>query len=127
MLFEKVPGLYGSGIIPLKFREFKKAIHELIMHQFFSEEKLHHFIEKEDFLISKKIDLSSFAEQINYEKLYQKLVAAILESPLGGMLNMIGGESVLEPIKVQFEEKMRNSLKEMSHDPEFQKKISFSY
>ena len=26
MLFEKVPGLYGSGVIPLHFEEFKQGI-----------------------------------------------------------------------------------------------------
>ena len=31
MLFEKVPGLYGSGVIPEHFEEFKRGIHELVM------------------------------------------------------------------------------------------------
>ena len=31
MLFEKVPGFYGSGIIPLHFEEFKSGIRTLIM------------------------------------------------------------------------------------------------
>ena len=35
MLFERVPGLYGSGVIPLRFEEFKVGIRELIMEQFF--------------------------------------------------------------------------------------------
>ncbi|GIS36739.1 MAG: hypothetical protein Ct9H90mP8_1590 [Pseudomonadota bacterium] len=39
MLFERVPGLYGSGIIPLHFEDFKRGIHDLIMKQFFSKGK----------------------------------------------------------------------------------------
>ena len=35
MLFERVPGLYGSGVIPLHFEDFKTGINDLIMHQFF--------------------------------------------------------------------------------------------
>ncbi|CAH8237229.1 hypothetical protein VAEKB19_5200018 [Vibrio aestuarianus] len=31
MLFEKVPGLYGSGVIPARFEEFKAAIKNLMM------------------------------------------------------------------------------------------------
>jgi uncharacterized membrane protein YheB (UPF0754 family) len=29
MLFEKVPGLYGSGVIPAHFEDFKRGIHDL--------------------------------------------------------------------------------------------------
>jgi Uncharacterized protein conserved in bacteria len=34
MLFEKVPFLYGSGVIPSRFEEFKGGIRRLIMSQF---------------------------------------------------------------------------------------------
>ena len=34
MLFEKVPGLYGSGIITERFYEFKHGIRNLIIKQF---------------------------------------------------------------------------------------------
>ncbi len=36
MLFEKVPLLYGSGVIPARFTELKQALHRLVMEQFFS-------------------------------------------------------------------------------------------
>ena len=36
MLFEKVPFLYGSGVIESRFSEFKASIHALIMNQFFT-------------------------------------------------------------------------------------------
>ena len=39
MLFEKVPGLYGSGVVPSRFEEFKEGIAHLMMKQFFTEEK----------------------------------------------------------------------------------------
>jgi len=39
MLFEKVPGLYGSGVIPNRFEEFKTGIKNLIMNQFFTAER----------------------------------------------------------------------------------------
>ncbi len=31
MLFECVPGIYGSGVIPLRFEDFKLGIRQLIM------------------------------------------------------------------------------------------------
>ena len=37
MLFEKVPGLYGSGVIPARFEAFKNAIKTLMMEQFFTD------------------------------------------------------------------------------------------
>ena len=40
MLFEKVPFLYGSGVITLKFASFKVAIRNLIMTEFFAAEKI---------------------------------------------------------------------------------------
>ena len=44
MLFEKVPGLYGSGIIPARFEEFKLGIRQLIMEQFFTQENIQRFL-----------------------------------------------------------------------------------
>ena len=43
MFFEKVPGLYGSGVIPLRFEEFKAGIYTLIMEQFFTRESVDSF------------------------------------------------------------------------------------
>ena len=44
MLFEKVPGLYGSGVIPARFEEFKLAIKNLMMEQFFTEANIDRFL-----------------------------------------------------------------------------------
>ena len=43
MLFERVPGIYGSGVIPLHFEDFKTGIHQLIMRQFFDRNNLEKF------------------------------------------------------------------------------------
>lgn len=44
MLFEKVPYLYGSGVIQNKFEAFKNSIHTMIMEQFFTKENLQKFL-----------------------------------------------------------------------------------
>ena len=46
MLFERVPGFYGSGVIPARFEEFKGGIKALVMEQFFSTENLESFFSK---------------------------------------------------------------------------------
>ena len=47
MLFEKVPFLYGSGVIEKNFDTFKASIREMIMKQFFTKEQLGEFFSKE--------------------------------------------------------------------------------
>ena len=47
MLFEKVPYLYGSGVIPERFEEFKLSIKQLMMQQFFTAANIEAFIQKE--------------------------------------------------------------------------------
>ncbi len=47
MLFEKIPGLYGSGVIPARFEDFKSAIRRMMMEQFFTQENLDRFMEDE--------------------------------------------------------------------------------
>ena len=46
MLFEKVPLLYGSGIIPNKFEEFKMGIKSLVMEEFFNQENITLFLKQ---------------------------------------------------------------------------------
>lgn len=48
MLFERVPLLYGSGVIPNKFESFKTSIKSLMMNQFFTKEQLQNFFQKEE-------------------------------------------------------------------------------
>ncbi len=40
MLFERVPGLYGSGVIELQFDEFKRGILKLVHEQLFTRDKV---------------------------------------------------------------------------------------
>ena len=47
MLFEKVPFLYGSGVIESKFSQFKISIHNLLMNQFFTREHLTRFFQNQ--------------------------------------------------------------------------------
>ena len=46
MLFEKIPFLYGSGIIPQRFEEFKLGIKKLILAEFFQKKILKVLLKK---------------------------------------------------------------------------------
>ena len=107
MLFEKVPLLYGSGVIPDRFEEFKQGIRELILTEFFSLSSINNFLENKVSL--KKNDLS---KELDYDLIFTKLTEAIEESSLGSMLGMVGGKKALEPLK----EPVRKKIKEVVED-----------
>ncbi len=113
MLFEKVPFLYGSGVIPQRFEEFKLAIKDLMMQQFFTVENIEQFIETEEQAGDKVLNLEPILQAVDYDKIYAGLVTAIMESSFGGMLQMMGGEEALIPIKEPFTLKMQTTLSEM--------------
>ena len=120
MLFEKVPFLYGSGVVENRFSEFKNGIHSLIMEQFFTKENLQKFFEEE--ITSKKshFDLSPILEKTDFSPAFDSLKQAVLESPFGGMLGMFGGEAALEPLKEPFTNKLKGAIVTISKNESFQ-------
>lgn len=113
MLFEKVPFLYGSGVIPNRFEEFKASIKQLMMKQFFTSQNIEQFIEVEEQQGGKILNLQPMLNAVDYDQVYAGLVAAIMESSFGGMLQMMGGEQALAPIKEPFTTKMKATLTDM--------------
>ncbi|CCO45581.1 conserved hypothetical protein [Vibrio nigripulchritudo SOn1] len=113
MLFEKVPGLYGSGVIPARFEEFKSAIKHLMMAEFFTNENIDRFLSKE---ISggQALELQPVIESIDFEPTFDSLVEVIANSQFGGMLAMFGGTDALQPLKQPFVEKMKQSVVQIS-------------
>ncbi|CAH1552999.1 DUF445 domain-containing protein [Vibrio rotiferianus] len=112
MLFEKVPGLYGSGVIPARFEEFKFAIKQLMMEQFFTEKNIDRFLNQE-MSGGVNIDLEPVIEKVDFEPAFDKLVGVIETSSFGGMLAMFGGSEALQPLKQPFVEKMQESMVEL--------------
>ena len=94
MLFEKIPLFYGSGVIPNRFREIKSMIKKLILEEFFYKENIQNFLNKK-----KPIDLKIFLNEEERDKIFLKLVEAIEDSSLSGMLNILGGKNALMPLK----------------------------
>ncbi|MGE4397355.1 MAG: DUF445 domain-containing protein [Sulfurimonas sp.] len=106
MLFEKVPFLYGSGVIPARFEAFKESIKNLMMSQFFTKEQLDYFFKNEE----KKIELTPIIEATDFSPAFDALSKTVMESSFGGMLGMFGGESVLENLREPFSQKMKSAV-----------------
>ncbi|MGR5296583.1 DUF445 domain-containing protein [Vibrio mediterranei] len=113
MLFEKVPGLYGSGVIPARFEDFKLAIKNLMMEQFFTNENIDRFLNKE-MSSGIPLDLEPILEKVDFNPAFDSLVEVIANSQFGGMLAMLGGTEALEPMKQPFVEKMQQSVIKIS-------------
>ncbi|MBU0631339.1 DUF445 family protein [bacterium] len=106
MLFEKVPFLYGSGVITARFEDFKASIKNLMMREFFTKGQLDSFFAKEE----KKLDLIPIVEDTDFSPAYDALVKTVMESSFGGMLGMFGGEKALENLKEPFSKKMKSAV-----------------
>jgi uncharacterized membrane protein YheB (UPF0754 family) len=115
MLFEKVPFLYGSGIILDRFESIREALKILIMEQFFAPEAIEAFVQSQE----RSIDLSPIIEQTDFTPAYDALVLSVMESPMGGMLGMFGGEALISKLKEPFIEKIKRSTVEISQSDSF--------
>ncbi len=119
MLFEKVPYLYGSGVIENKFDSFKASIHNLMMNEFFTKENLKSFFASELDSAKNTIDFEKILNKTDFTPAYDSLKIAVMESSFGGMLGMFGGEAALEPLKEPFIEKLQKSIVEISKTDAF--------
>lgn len=106
MLFNKVPLLYGSGVIEKNFDTFKASIKKMIMTQFFNKEQLSAFFQGE----KQKIELAPFVESADFSPAFDALSQSVMESKLGDMLNLFGGEKALEAIREPFAKKLKSAV-----------------
>eukprot|EP00004_Rigifila_ramosa_P002908 TRINITY_DN12971_c0_g1_i1.p2 TRINITY_DN12971_c0_g1~~TRINITY_DN12971_c0_g1_i1.p2 ORF type:complete len:294 (-),score=80.97 TRINITY_DN12971_c0_g1_i1:48-929(-) len=68
MLFEKIPFLYGSGVIPTRFKEIRETVKNTILKTFFDPVFLERY-------------LSQKADQLKTSSKLQEQLQALLESP----------------------------------------------
>lgn len=112
MLFEKVPYLYGSGVIPSRFEEFKAGIKQLIVQEFFTREHIERFFERNGAATA-----DSVTARIDFDRVFEHLTDAIAASPMGNMLNMVGGRKALEPLKEPITDKLKGVIAELASNP----------
>ena len=122
MLFERVPGLYGSGVIPMHFEDFKTGINELIMHQFFNRENVEIFFKNSGG--SKKIpDFEDVLKKVNLNPAFDSFLEVIENSSFGPMLSMLGGVQALEPLREPFLGKLLVAVQKITKTESFQKEM----
>ncbi len=120
MIFNKIPFIYGSGIIELNFEKFKSSIKSMIMEQFFTKNRLEQFFEQEE----KKIDLSPIIEEADFNVAFDALKESVMESKFGQLINMFGGEDSLELLRVTFTKKLKSSIISIVSSETFQKQLN---
>jgi len=111
MLFEKIPLLYGSGVIPNRFEEFKAGIKKLIVDEFFTREHIERFFQQ-----SSKSATESITDKVDFDRVFSGLTDAIEGSQLGGMLSMVGGKKALEPLREPVTLKLKGIIAELAEE-----------
>lgn len=127
MLFEKVPLLYGSGVIPARFEALKTALHQLVMTQFFSAENMQRLAtmanDNTNNSTAIELKLQPVIEAIDLNPAFTALLDTVQKSSLGGMLAMFGGAQMLLPLQQPFVDNLRASLIEMAQSDEVQQQL----
>ncbi len=112
MLFEKVPYLYGSGVIPSRFEEFKGGIKQLIVNEFFTRTHIERFFQH-----NASDAAENLTKRIDFDRVFEHLIEAIVESSMGNMLKMVGGRAALEPLKDPIIGKLKSVVTELASSP----------
>ena len=105
MLFDRVPLLYGSGVIPARFREIRQAVKDAIMEYFFDEEYLARFFaERVDALaggdgLGEKVAAMLESEEV--DEIIDRKLEELAASPQGMMIKMVG-IAMVKPLVKQF-------------------------
>jgi hypothetical protein len=128
MLFDRVPGLVGSGVIPARFREIRAKIKQLILAHFFHPSFLQQFFSERKKTLqwnryvkggSAAGGLEAQVERIwervasreAIEPLVDRNLEKLLESSVGGFLLMVGVDRV-KPAVREFVSGMMAGLKD---------------
>jgi uncharacterized membrane protein YheB (UPF0754 family) len=106
MLFDRVPGLYGSGVIPARFREIRVTVKDLIMTHFFDEAYLQRFFDEHGQNmtggrggLTKKLEELLESEEAGRAIEFE--IEKLKDGPMGMMVRMAGTE-MLKPVIQQF-------------------------
>ncbi len=124
MLFERVPGLYGSGVIVLHFEQFKESIMKMVHEHLFSKDRVEKVLATDTLDAQLDIDLKPLLASVDLDAAYDQLVATVMESSFGSMLGMIGGETALDSMREPFKKRMGKFLEDAAASPRFTQAVN---
>ena len=119
MLFNKIPCIYGSGVVPIHFEDFKNGIKNLVVEQFFSEKNIDNFVKSSSGLIKNLFTEDNINKLIDYDFLFEKFTQAILSTAWGGVIRIAGGARIIQSFKGQFKTMIEKAIKEMAASKKF--------
>ena len=108
MLFEKIPFIIGSGVVEIRFEEFKKGIRHLILEEFFNKENIENIYKE---LRSEAVD--KIKPSFDKDKIFNSFIEILQKSSLSKTLDMFGGAKILEPLKDPLVEKFQQIFIEL--------------
>jgi len=115
MLFEKVPGFYGSGVIPARFSEFRAGIRTMMMEQFFNADNVGKVMAA---ATDGKALADTLLPRVDFNRAFDGLTDIILQSSFGTALSMFGGARALQPLREPFVGRMQEFLRSVAEDRE---------
>jgi hypothetical protein len=94
MLFDRVPFLIGSGVIPRQFVGIRQSIKENVMEMFFDKTFLEHYLEHRSKELLTSMDLPSLLRTTmtspEFDSIFIAKLTSIAQRPEGMMLQSIG-------------------------------------
>ena len=124
MLFDRIPFLLGSGVIPRQFKEIRKAIKDAVLQMFFDKTFLESYLGPRSRELLKALDLANILkETMNdpaFDVMFIEKLTEISNRPEGMMLqtmaSMFGGVELmaptLKPMLVSFGQEMVSAVVE---------------
>ena len=119
MLFDRIPGFYGSGVIPARFREIRLKIKALILEHFFDESYLRQFFTSRETPVDWSRYVKSSGKASNpvarfietqwdhlasnevVQPIIDQQIEKLMDSSIGGLLMMVG-PATIQPAVTKF-------------------------
>lgn len=133
MLFERVPGLYGSGVIPNRYKDIRVTVKDVIMTTFFDKAFLENYLGTKLKEVGGTIDTDTKVKEMvkseDFDKVLDEKLATLGDNPQFAPLAAFGGPTALKPMILPFVsglgEELAPMMKEKFMDPQFSVDIEF--
>jgi len=94
MLFDKVPLLYGSGVIPNRFKEIRETVKNAIMNNFFDEVYLKRYLQSKAQSLLTEMNLGAKINQLlespEVDQIIEQKLGELSTKPEGMLFAMMG-------------------------------------